>query len=65
MVLEGGLEPPWFTPYGPQPYASANSATRARVKHLLFGQALTILDLLSFSNSFSIFFIFFAPVLIF
>ena len=29
MVLGGGLEPPRITPYGPQPYASANSATRA------------------------------------
>ena len=65
MVLEGGLEAPWFTPYGPQPYASANSATRALFKHLLFGHALTTLDLLRFSDSFSIFFIFFAPVLIF
>src|SRR6267154_6109715 len=29
-MLTRGLEPPRVTPYGPEPYASANSATRAR-----------------------------------
>src|SRR5205814_8938414 len=28
-VLTRGLEPPRVSPYGPEPYASANSATRA------------------------------------
>src|SRR5213594_2523044 len=29
LVLARGLEPPRVSPYGPEPYASANSATRA------------------------------------
>ena len=29
-MLTRGLEPPRVTPYGPEPYASANSATRAK-----------------------------------
>ena len=34
MVLGGGLEPPRIAPYGPQPYASASSATRALIDSL-------------------------------
>src|SRR5204862_3020107 len=29
-LLARGLEPPRVSPYGPEPYASANSATRAK-----------------------------------
>src|SRR5207248_10342911 len=29
LLLARGLEPPRVSPYGPEPYASANSATRA------------------------------------
>ena len=30
MVRRGGVEPPRVAPYGPEPYASANSAISAR-----------------------------------
>ena len=34
LLLARGLEPPRVSPYGPEPYASANSATRAQAAAL-------------------------------
>src|SRR5437879_10733973 len=41
LVLARGLEPPRVSPYGPEPYASANSATRAKAGRTMRVQRMT------------------------
>src|SRR3989440_2589613 len=40
-LLARGLEPPRVSPYGPEPYASANSATRAKAGHTMRVRRMT------------------------
>src|SRR6266481_7393807 len=40
-LLTRGLEPPRVSPYGPEPYASANSATRAKAGRTMRVQRMT------------------------
>src|SRR5439155_3114421 len=41
LLLARGLEPPRVSPYGPEPYASANSATRAKAGHTMRVRRMT------------------------
>ena len=56
MVLGGGLEPPRIAPHGPQPCASANSATRAVKPSSSFTRSNNLYAAGQFANRFAGFF---------